>query len=669
MSTAPGAELVAIFRTSRNRQGIGDMKARQIWLLGIAGVVVLWMALIVGFFDWNWLRRPLNSLGASQSGRSFSVERVEGEWSLRPRVRIEGVRLGNADWADGDDMLAAERIDFIIDLPELLKGRIVVPELRLVRPKLDMQRLPDGRSNWSFGTRLVADAALPDDRDEVPLIGRLSIEGGELNYRDQIAGLDIKGEIGTAKGQGGSGRAPVEFQGQGTLQGERFEMKLVGGSLLSLREGNAPYPLTADIAVGATLAHVSGTLADPVRFEGLALDIRLRGPNLGELAKLTGVPLPMTPPYDLKARLDRKADVWLLENLTGRMGHSDLAGLIRIDTGKPRLFIDADLRSRVLDYRDVGALIGIPPGDAPAARRPAAGGAPAAPRRVLPDAPLMVEQVRHVDARVRFRGAKVEAPNTPLEAVDLTLDLRDGVLKMAPLALGIAGGRAIATVEIDARTDVVRTDFDVRLAEFRLERFLAAVGFPDAGQGRIDGRVRLVGRGDSVRKALATANGDIRLAMSDGSMSSLALELVGLDVADALGLVVAGDRNTAIRCLIGDVVVANGVVSPRLLMLDTDVTVVTVEGNANLGKESLDLRMLSHPKSASLLSARSPIRIGGHFSDASVGIELLPLGARIAGATLLGALLTPLAAFLAFLDPGLAVDSDCARLLDENRTR
>jgi hypothetical protein len=53
----------------------------------------------------------------------------------------------------------------------------------------------------------------------------------------------------------------------------------------------------------------------------------------------------------------------------------------------------------------------------------------------------MVEQIRHVDARVRVRGAKVDAPNTPLEAVDLTLDLRDGVLKMAPLALGIAPGQ------------------------------------------------------------------------------------------------------------------------------------------------------------------------------------------------------------------------------------
>ena len=73
--------------------------------------------------------------------------------------------------------------------------------------------------------------------------------------------------------------------------------------------------------------------------------------------------------------------------------------------------------------------------------RPAAGAAPVVPRRGLPDAPLMVEQIRHVDARVRFRGAKVDAPNTPLEAVDLTLDLRDGVLKMAPLALGIAPGQ------------------------------------------------------------------------------------------------------------------------------------------------------------------------------------------------------------------------------------
>ena len=647
------------------------MSNRVVWFLGIAGALILGASALVGLFEWNWLRSSFVAAGASQSGRSFAIDRIEGEWAWRPRFRIDGVRLGNVDRSTDREMFVAERVEFVVDLPALLRGRLELPEIKLVRPKLSLERLADGRSNWTFAAGAAAEAVLPDDRREMPLIGQVAIEGGELKYRDLAAGIDISGMLGTASGTGGIGAGNVEFQGRGTLQGEPFSLRLVGGSLRGLRDGNAPYPVAVDIVAGGTRARVAGTLADPIRFEGLALEVRLRGPNLAMLTKLTGIPLPHTPPYDLTALLDRQAAVWTFEKLAGRMGHSDLAGRVRIDAGRPRVFVEADLNSKVLDYRDVGALIGIPQAGEIADRATVEDGSgrPAAASRVLPDAPLMVEQIRRVDARVKFRGARVQAPNTPLEAVDLLLHLQDGVLTMAPLALGIAGGRALATIEIDARQAEVRTDFDVKLGGFRLERFLAAIGLPDSGQGRIDGQIRVVGKGDSVRKALASANGNVRLAMNGGSMSNLALELVGLDVAQSLGLIATGDRNTPIRCMVGDIVVANGVMSPRLFLLDTEDTAVTVDGETNLARESLQLRLLAHPKDSSLLSARSPIRIGGYFSAPTVGVELGPLGARVAGAVLLGVLLTPLASILAFIDPSLTVDSDCGRLLLENPIR
>ena len=433
----------------------------------------------------------------------------------------------------------------------------------------------------------------------------------------------------------------------------------------SLRETKIPYVLTADMTVGQTKGHLMGTVADPFRFEGLDVEVRLQGPNLAKLTKLTGVPLPLTPAYDLKARLERQGALWTLEQMTGRLGRSDVAGRIKIDLSRPRLFIDADVKSRRLDYRDVGALLGVRP-VAPVA---APAGKPTGPVRVLPDAPLMVEQVRAVDARVRFRGDKVAAPNTPLDAMDLTLELRDGVLELAPLAVGIAGGRAVATVQIDARTDRIRTDYDVKLSTFRLERFLAEAGYPNAGRGRIDGRIKLTGFGDSIRKSLATADGEVKVVMNAGTMSNLALELLGLDVAESLGFVIAGDRNVDIRCMIGSMAVTKGVMAPRAFVLDTTDTTVTAEGTIDLGDETLDLRVKAHPKDVSIFTARSPIHVGGHLGRPDVSIEVAPLAARAAGAVLLGVLLTPLASVLAFVDPGLEQDSDCAKLLRENAVR
>lgn len=635
------------------------------WLLGSVAAFALCVAVLIGLFDWNWLRAPVVAAGASGSGRRFAIDHLQGEWAWRPRFQIDGVRLGGVD-AAGRDLFAADRVEFVVDLPALLRGRLELPDVKLVKPQINLERFAGGGSNWTFGARVAANAVLPDDRGEMPLVGRISIEDGTLTYRDPDAGIDVAGAVAIAAGDGGVGVGDIEFHGDGTLQGEPFMLKLKGGSLLSLRDGTAPYPLRADIELGDTRALVAGTLADPVRFEGLDLEVRLRGPNLNQLTKATGVPFPHTPAYDLTARLDRKAAIWTFANMSGRMGHSDLAGRIRVDAGGPRLFVDADLNSKVLDYRDVGALIGIQ--QVPALPGGAARPLPivSQPMRVLPDAPLMVDAVRRVDARVKFRGAKVAAPNMPLEAVELTLELRDGVVTMKPLALGIAGGRAVATVEIDARRAEVRTDFDAKLSGFQLARFLAAIGFPNAGEGRIDGQILLVGHGDSVRAALATANGNVGFAMRGGSMSNLALELAGLDAAQALGFVIGGDKTTAIRCLVGDVVVANGVMSSRLILLDTVDTALTVEGEANLGNESLNLQMTAHPKDTSLLSARSPIHVGGFFAAPTVGVDATQLGARIAGAVALGVLLTPLAAILAFIDPSLTADSDCGKLLREH---
>src|SRR3546814_10479864 len=78
----------------------------------------------------------------------------------------------------------------------------------------------------------------------------------------------------------------MRIEGAGHLHGEPFRLTAHGGSLLALRESDDPYPLTVDVRVGETRGRISGTLADPVRFEGLNLDVALAGPNLGRLTRI-----------------------------------------------------------------------------------------------------------------------------------------------------------------------------------------------------------------------------------------------------------------------------------------------------------------------------------------------------------------------------------------------
>lgn len=652
------------------------------WVAGGFASLAVILVVVAALFDWNWLRDPAQGFITSATGRQTVINgRLEGQWSLTPRFVIEDFHMANAEWAREKELISFERAEVVIDLREMLRGRTVLREIRLVKPQVALERREDGQTNWTLGTEVAQDVAAPEERTEMPIIGLLVIEDGRLAYFDKKAEIDIDARISTAVGGGGSGERQVRLSGQGSMHGEPFTLQLVGGSLLSLRENEQPYPLTIEMIAGPTRARISGTLDDPIKFEGLDLDVALNGPDLGKLQIITGVPLPMTPPYDLKGRLHRDGKVWRIENMAGRVGNSDLGGVLLIDTGRERLYLEADLRSKVLDYRDIGPLIGLRPGEQrppntaamtesqkAAAEKAAQAAAKGPPPRVLPDAPLAMEQIREVDAKVKFRGDKVEAPNAPLSAVDLDLLLENSVLHLRPLKLGVAGGQVNADIRIDARTDAVLTQYDMKLNKFRLERFLEAAGLKDSGSGEINGRIQLVGYGDTVQKSLGSANGQIRMVVENGSLSNLAMELVGLDVAEAARFWAGGDKQILLRCFVTDFNVEQGLMTPRVFVLDTTDTTVTAEGNISLTHELLGLKIKAHPKDPSLLAARTPINITGAFSRPSVSIDAAPLAARGAGAIALGVLLTPLASILAFIEPGLESDSDCAALLKQVQT-
>lgn len=674
------------------------------WTLGIVGGLIATLVVAIGVFilvfDWNWARDPLTQRVSAATQRDVTIGNIQGQWSWRPRIVFQDIHFANAEWSKEPEMFAADEVAVTIDLRQLLRGRLVLPAVELRRPKLVLERTNEGESNWSFGAETAVKTATPENRFEMPLIGLVAIDEGAMIYRDPKAKLDFDSKISTIVGTGGEGKGQVRIEGKGNVQGDPFTLRLVGGSLLMLRETDVPYPLTLDVVAGPTQAHISGSIQDPIKFEGLDLEFALKGPNLANLTKATGLPLPLTPPYDIKARLQREDAVWLLQDINGTMGHSDIHGRLRIDVSGERPQIVSELTSKNLDYRDIGSLIGVDPAkqatadqaqqarDAAAKAgakqpqtdqsgggrasgatapkpKPEAAQPPPVTRRVLPDAPLAVAQVRKTDAVIKFRGDKVEAPNVPLSGVAFDMDMKNGVLHLKPLSVGVAGGRTIADIKIDATREMVQTDYDIKLQDYELAQFLNDAGLKDAGHGKIYGRIKLTGPGDTVQKSLANANGNIRFVMYGGEISTLAMELVGVDVAEALGLLAEGDKPAQIRCMAADMPVESGMIKINFFVFDTSDTLVQVTGTADLAGEQLDLRITAHPKDPSPLSVRTPITLRGPFAKPSVGIDPKPLAARAGAAVALGALLTPLAAILAFIEPGLETDSDCAKLLQD----
>jgi hypothetical protein len=92
---------------------------------------------------------------------------------------------------------------------------------------------------------------------------------------------------------------------------------------------------------------------------------------------------------------------------------------------------------------------------------------------------------------------------------------------------------------------------------------------------------------------------------------------------------------------------------------------ITGKGAVDLKSEKLDVSIYGQPKKLRFFRVKSPIELGGTLRQPSFGLKPgnTPTQAGIAVAA--GTLLTPIAAALAFIDPGLAKDADCSALLNE----
>jgi hypothetical protein len=396
------------------------------------------------------------------------------------------------------------------------------------------------------------------------------------------------------------------------------------------------------------------------------LKLTADGDNAADLYPIFGIPAPPTPPYHLAGTMDRDGKIWLFKNFAGTVGKSDLEGSLRFDVeGRERLFVGGNLQSKNLNFADVGLLVGAP--GSTEAGRPVSDTQRAMARkveetgRVLPDAPLNLNEVRNVDADITFKAAHVDAQNLPLDNVDMHMKLDDALMSLTPLRVGVAGGFIDSNIVIDARKDVVATDYDVKFHKFQIDQFFQKAGFPQGGSGEINGRIRLHGTGNSVRASLGTADGQASAIVDNGKISNLIANVLGLDVARALGVLIAGDSQVPLRCLVADFQVSDGIMKPRTLVLDTEAAMVTGKGSISLRDERLDLDIIGDPKRATPIALGGPIKVGGSFSKPSLGLGTEAY-VRAGAAAALGALLTPLAAVLGFIDSGDGPDADCTNL-------
>ena len=639
------------------------------WLVLFA-ILALAVVILVVMWDWNWFKGPLERQVSQRTGRSFDIGGdLDVDLGWVSTIRADRVRFGNAAWSKQATMATADRVELDLQLTPLLRRHVRIPRLRLARPVLNLEVGPQGTGNWSFGK--------PGSTDMQ--FRRLWIDDGKLAFLDAAKKTDIKVDVDSLAAKGAETPAPITVRGGGRWKGNAFSLRGRAESPLALGDADSPYRIDAHATAGATKAHARGTLLDPLRMRDFDLKLALSGNNLDELYPLIGLALPASPPYALDGRLTRDITtgggdgknsgkssgervVWHYDGFTGKVGDSDLAGKLSVESGGKRPYLRASLSSKRLDFDDLAGFVGAAPqaggGESTNPELAALAARQKARARVLPDSPYNLGRLRAMDADVRWKARRINAPSLPLDDMDAHLKLEDGVLRLDPLNFGVAGGDIRSVIRMDAREATIRTRAQIRARGLDLAKLMPDVKLAQDAIGRVGGDIAITASGNSIARMLATANGDIGLGMGRGQISNLLMEMAGLDIAEALKFMVTKDRKVPVRCAFGDFAVRDGIMTARALAFDTTDTILIGDGTISLRDESFDLRLKPRPKDRSLFVLRSPLLVSGTFKDPSFRPDLKRVGLRAAIALTLASIAPPLA-LLATIELGPGEDSSC----------
>lgn len=610
------------------------------WSAGILlAVFTIAVAGLYFFLTSADFRSLVEGRASAYAGRATKIADIAIDWGSTTHVRLTGVEVANTDWGKAPHMLKVEQVEFDIRLWPLLKGDIVLPTLALRRPEVAVEKSDDDRLNWSLGespvTTGAAKAVAPKERVQTPLIGHLAITEGQFAYRDAKRKLDLDGTVTTAIGAAGE-QPQVELQLKGKLENQPLAVRFTGGSALLLRDTARPYPVDLDVTYGGTKLALKGTLQDPFQWTGANVELTLSGPDLADIYPLLGIPGPPTPPYRLSGRLDRSPGLWKFVDSKWHVGDSDLTGEVTLDERQKPTFLTAKLVSPKLVFADLAPLVGAPPGKR--------GNVSAEQKRteqqleargeLFPNVPLHVERMRAMNMDVTLDAKRVIAPDyLPVQALSFRVLVDNGRATVRPLSLALVGGGSIAgEMAIDAQSDEPKVRAALKGTNIELGMFFRNSRYFDTTKGKVQGQVSLTGRGRSLAQVMGSADGQAAVALSGGSVSSLMVSLAGLQIFDALILYVTGDNRIPILCALGRLNFRNGTVTFDRTLLDTQKSVLHVEGQVALRSQTVKVEVKADPKSFDLLDLHGPVLVEGKIRSPSIRLgRVIPIPTPVIG--------------------------------------
>ncbi|NYD88601.1 AsmA family protein [Sphingomonas melonis] len=565
---------------------------RSLGRWGLAAVAILaLLLLIVAAFPFGMLKGLVADRLSDRFGRPVTIDsmaRTDG-FGFTPTVVVRGVRIPQATWAGGGDFLRLREARLRFPVWPLLTGTFKPRDIVIDGMQLALVRAPDGRTNWS--------------RPGGSRGGQSSNTLQGLTVRDSIVAYRDDKRQRAARVAFASDAQGLRINGSGTIRGTPVRVALTGASVA--QPVAAPWAFTAAIEGDALHMRARGTTDRPLDTDAMTLDIAARAADLRLIDAVIEAGLFGTQPVALTAHVRHDAPKWIVTDLKGTIGRSDIAGHVTVDKQDGRTKLDGAATAQRFDFDDLSSDEGLAKG---AALEGAIG------PRLVPATRINLAKIDKTDGRIAVHVARVfsHGGRTSVTGIDGVLMLDHQRLRVAPLTVRLAGGTARGTVTVDQRDGAASPllTVDLRLVGTRVEAFDGAQG---AFTGQVAARARLSGRGDTIRAAIGRSDGRIGFTIRDGTLPARYAAALGFDAGRAL--LAGGTDSARLRCLVLALPVRGGRGTATPLVVDTSASQLRGTGTVRFPDERIDLRLTGAPKGHSLLRLPGSAFVTGSLSD------------------------------------------------------
>jgi AsmA protein len=644
------------------------------------GIGLIGLAIgIVGFVlispPTELIRREIVTQVKRATGRDLTI--ANASFTIFPTIGVsaEGVTFSAPPAMGGAPTLEAKSIDVGVRLLPLLGQEIIVDKLVLHEPVFDLRVDAQGRKSWDmaaatamrpvrlaqatpggvvkdfsngFSTRLPAAAPAAGLNDLS--LGDIRIENGTVLYRDDRsgdayridalnaeAGLESIAQPLDAKGSLVWANETIEFDGKLTAPADILEER---PAKLAVKISGRPVTLAYDGAV---------TLSETAKAEG---DVSGNTASLRGLAKWLGSELPPAPGFGEMGFAGYVVAGGSSVRLTDAQLSLDGAtatGTVSANLGGARPLVVADLKVSNLNLDNYMAEGG-------AARAPAAAPAPRPAERnpqsiedlleypgtkvrgytqraaTWSTAPLDLTTLGLLDAQVKLSVAGLRYADLKVEASELTVTLKDRVLKtnFDELRLYQGSGTGFITVDGSGQQAVIGSNF--ALSGIAAEPLLKDAAGIDWLAGTGDIKLAVSGAGASEAAIVGSLNGKSEFAVRDGA-------LIGFNLAGAMRALGEGRvpdfdsspaEKTDFSALTGTFKITDGIAQNDDTVLQSPLLRATGAGSIDLPNRSLDYTV--RPKVVANLSGQGgernlsglevPLHITGSWDDPVVRADI-----------------------------------------------